>query len=794
MPELPDSDPFEEVLLATDFLSDADLTRLEEKLGLAGGGSWWLDPTQSPVELDPSGNVDQGAIVDVEAQTHAWLRASFDNNPDFREHNYHLLSRLTELARLKGLVEEVALKHHQGDVASADRADNNLFHSTLSLAVLGELDGLNSWQSGGYPPTNQPFDVHHSVEGPLGLRKNYGTYERHSRPSQGKRPQLPQAFIGMMNEGSLGVSVDSDTMQPLHPRNVFSGVPSTISPTISPKPKKSNLPPSPHYNQLAPTALGYTKRPPSRNSNRTRHFLAPPDATSSPDGAANGQQPSGLLNRTYSKEALDLLKEQDFMPARRSMGSVNSSLLKHFISRNGSGPLSDADSDVDVSRSVENCGLGVLSQSLTDAQFGNLRGSQINPNASYSSMRSTDVIELARMQEYKLRQHSGSRGKLNGSNSSLTGSLLGDDNLLRPDASTNRSQSSFSLSEFDPVRSSCDTGLLRHINPQSGTTVVDPSRSLDLTDRPPGPALNNRNNSALDVGETGRRPEALQLQTGTRINVELRQIPEVPTPNVAAANPNTLSHGVIPEPSTVTHKTKEPGMFFPDNVDETVQRERTNSLVPRLDSQTSFEQLEARVSQETFLLDQRSSADSDLQLTDSVTSVEGLIGTNAPEPAKALSNSSSSLQSSSKASSKESLLPSRPPSGLRPPSRLPAPVRRLPTPSLNPPTISSHPRPSTTAAVSGRNGPQSRQPMSQIQPQNSVVRNTSSDANKRSDTQLLASKTATVNQLPSRSSIRPPSRPTSGTRPQVSRSDASPVRSTSRRFGQHSNLQGTRRG
>ncbi|KAF5398318.1 hypothetical protein PHET_08454 [Paragonimus heterotremus] len=917
MPEQTDS--FESQLLAVDILSEEGMNVIERQLGFDGGGLWWLDPTQPAVEVDKYGNIDTGAILDVEAQVHAWLRSPFDTNPEFRDNSYHLLNRLTELARLKGLVEEVALKRYEtNQFKQPNQSEHRIYHSTLSLAGFGDLDNREQFkQIDNCHPS--PEDVRRSFECPSWNYPNHDTYlkQLYGRPPN-KRLPLPEAFVnprlvsGQLPLQPSGLTNSGQTISknPAFNRSFvkLSGLPSL---------QKSQQPPSPHYKQ---PHRSQARHSPSRFST---HRITGPDASSSPDRSnPNRDHPSSVLNRTYSKEALDQLKENEIPLTRRSDGLVQSSLLSNFLRPpvTGSGAVSDPDSDVDVSQSVElgGYGSGILSKSLTDGELPPiLRDPKMKANESYSSLRSTNVIQLAILQESQLRQHGGSRGKLHGSNNSLTCSLLEVDGLNRPGSkidrsqtslnssdvdsvedgrgilsnsltggdlelrgskvktdasfssmrstdvielarlqeshlrnrassgnkltgsthsltsslidgdglkcpgnSANRSQTSLNSSDVDLTRASHDGVLLRRSSPKSEDKLCHSSEEKPFSD---GENEKMPKEGVLVNVPANRRkmpPKPLQLATqiGQRgLNDGLPSESSTPVVNLQTfISPKPLN-STVHEPSTVTTLAEDQQKFFPKTHDAYSEHPNESPIsVTRLDSQKAFELLEARVSQETFKLDISSSLDDRMPHDECTSSVSDTESGSRPlcekptaigcDPSGSLNALSSEFVPKSNEASEEPNVdlvkvdaPQKPLSKLTT-SRIPSlsgrpipvgAVSRIPAPSRQLP-ITSRSRSGSTqsSARSSVSNFETKLRAPHLLPANPGAKTTAQQNNARSFN--LSSQSTNQPAAAVDSSSRPTM---AGPQPRVHRSDVSPTRSTSRRFGRGQAIpKGGRRG
>ncbi|VDP90573.1 unnamed protein product [Echinostoma caproni] len=581
MTEVTELEPFESELLAIHHLDESALTRLEQEVGLGGGGSWWIDPSQTPVELDAHGELDEGAIVDVEAQVRVWLRHSFDKNPTFRDHNYHLLNRLNELARLQGLVEQAQL---QQSMDLSDGAREQLYHSTLSLHSQAVPNLGASYDLTNPTPGLHHFDVHRSLEGSLSQQQQYaqmgykygpysqgwssdtrhGSVSGYDSPSRENNGFAPYLVGGSLYESTLG-------------NGRLDAKPSGM-PQVHRNPKY--LPSNPAY--------GLRKRP---SFTGVMGRLPLPDATSSPD-------------RSHDRHALRGNENNPGERKNSAHGSMLDNLLRPTLT--SSLPFSDPDSDVDVTKSLDGPrGVNPLSQSLSDADM--LRVSNIKPNASYSSMRSSDVFEMARLQESHLRKHSGSRNKLHGSSGSLTSSLLdvraSADQALRSGGSGNQSHdgSIRNLSDVDLSKSHDGVVVFRD------TSRGPPERQLTVRAKEPIDSLEDEDNRRtliihdnaelgdnLTESENHLPPDSLPNQA--RGNVVDHELSEPPTPVI---NDPPKTSGIR---TAVNNEVPGPNVFFPHSPGNE-DRDSVSSVpdhknpVTRLDS---FELLEARMSAETF--------------------------------------------------------------------------------------------------------------------------------------------------------------------------------------------------
>ncbi|CAH8665111.1 unnamed protein product [Heterobilharzia americana] len=205
----------------------------------------------------------------------------------------------------------------------------------------------------------------------------------------------------------------------------FSNEPEPLSSQAShpqpPEIHRSLQPPLPHSTFAANVSPVFGRRKVSTLSNQ----LFVPSGTGTPDQKVCSQKRS-VLSRTYSKEQMDVLKEANYYDANDLMPKV-APMLSRCHALTASLPISDNEGDIDVTKSLDiPSGVNPLSQSLsaTELVMKSLKLSE-KGTASFSSMRSSDVFELARLQETHLREHSGSRSKLGFSNSSLNGSSTG---------------------------------------------------------------------------------------------------------------------------------------------------------------------------------------------------------------------------------------------------------------------------------------------------------------------------------------------------------------------------------
>ncbi|KAK4475131.1 hypothetical protein MN116_002217 [Schistosoma mekongi] len=410
-------DAFE--LLLPIVLNKETLDVLEDNLGLGGGGDWWIDPSRDPIEVDSNGNRDEGAILDVEASCRIWYRTPFDRDPEFCNNSYHLLNRLNELARIKGIIEEASLRKKSWDEKGVIDNEHQIYHSTLSVNASMDLNNVLPQHANRDVQNIDPLiDLRRSLNGSVEECFNaYGTY---ALRKQNQKVPLREVFNTRAQE--FDSTRYSEKPKPPFSQAVYSGLPQL---------HKSQQPPSPHSIpvNMSPN-LGNRK-----TSTKPNGFLLVPDATSSPDQSASCQKRS-VLSRTYSKEQMDLLKEVNDNSFNESMPKV-ASLLSRSHALTTSLPISDNECDVDVTKSLDiSSGVNQLSQSLSATELvAKSRKLSEKFNTSYSSMRSSDVFELARLQETHLREHSGSRSKLDCSNNSLTESSLGDEKYRKPKGS-----------------------------------------------------------------------------------------------------------------------------------------------------------------------------------------------------------------------------------------------------------------------------------------------------------------------------------------------------------------------
>nr|CAH8874784.1 unnamed protein product [Trichobilharzia regenti] len=429
-------DEFERMLPSV--INKETLSILEAKLGLGGGGDWWIDPSRDPIEIDSEGNRDEGAILDVEASCRNWYRAPFDRDPEFCNDSYHLLNRLNELARIKGLIEEASLRKQSVNQVDVNNTDRQIYHSTLS--VNGSMDFSNMIS----PHTNHDIqnidplaDLRRSLNGPFrDLQSDvYGTYALRKSKNNQKVP-LGEVFDVRTHESDY--TRYPDKPQPPFSQAMHSGLPQL---------HKSHQPPSPHSIPVTNISPIFGRRKVSTKSNQPAYTSG---STSVPDPKVCGQKRS-VLSRTYSKEQMDFLKEVSEYQVTDSILKVPS-LLARSHALTASLPISDNEGDIDVTKSLDiSSTVNPLSQSLSASEL-TMKGRKLSEkvNTSYSSMRSSDVFELARLQETHLREHSGSRGKLDCSNSSLTGSSIGEKNQKKGDGADSTGRKSTSgLSSCD---------------------------------------------------------------------------------------------------------------------------------------------------------------------------------------------------------------------------------------------------------------------------------------------------------------------------------------------------------
>ncbi|TNN15823.1 cell wall Awa1p [Schistosoma japonicum] len=414
--ENPD-DAFE--LLLPIVLNKETLNVLEDNLGLGGGGDWWIDPSRDPIEVDSNGNRDEGAISDVEANCRIWYRTPFDRDPEFCNNSYHLLNRLNELARIKGLIEEASLRKKSRDEKRINDNEHQIYHSTLSVNASMDLNNVLPQHANRDVQNIDPLiDLRRSLNGSFEECFNpHGTY---ALRKQNQKVPLREVFNTRAQE--FDSTRYSEKPKPPFSQAVYSGLPQL---------HKSQRPSSPHSIpvNMSPN-LGNRKM-----STKPNGLLLVPGATSSPDQSGSCQKRS-VLSRTYSKEQMDLLKEVNDNSLNESMPKV-ASLLSRSHALTTSLPMSDNEGDVDVTKSLDiSSGVNQLSQSLSATELvAKSRKLSEKFNTSYSSMRSSDVFELARLQETHLREHSGSRSKLDCSNNSLTESSLGDEKHRKPKGS-----------------------------------------------------------------------------------------------------------------------------------------------------------------------------------------------------------------------------------------------------------------------------------------------------------------------------------------------------------------------
>ncbi|THD24977.1 hypothetical protein D915_004185 [Fasciola hepatica] len=807
MVDVTDIEQYESELSAIRHLDEDALTTLEKEAGLDGGGSWWIDPSRTPVELDSHGGYDEGAILDVEAQVRAWLRHSFDRNPVFRDHNYHLINRLNELARIQGLVEEAQLQQQSLDL-NDDVRSRQVYHSSLSLHA-NALPNLGaSYDLSNPTMALHHFDVHRSLEGSLSQQQqqqfaqtgyNYGI------PGQNGSGMLRGSFSGYGSPEMDNTSRSSSQLN-IPPTHASRYEAALINGQLSAKP--SGMPQMHKGPKHLPKQMMHDPR--KRPSYPGSTGLLPlPDATNSPD-RAHGRRKT-LLSRTYSKEQLDLLRDNEADSGKRKT-SAQGSLLDNLLRPNltSSLPLSDGDSEADVSKSLDaSHSLNPLSQSLSAADM--LSVSNIKPNMSYSSMRSSDVFEMARIQESHLRKHSGSRNKLNGSSGSLNNSSLdmraSADQVLRASISGGQSnESSISkLSDVDLTRSHDGTVSFRNVGHHP------PERQVTVRARDPKDDVEDEDNRrTLIMQDNGDQSVKI-----AQPDVHVSELPQGPTGDHEISEPPTpvisgplQTGGMV---TTATTESRPANIFFSQpstKVEQDVVPPSSDgaSTVTRLDS---FEMLEARMSSDTVSPNELKSTVPQTPALSNLShgpNTGPSLSDNLPMPKQPPRSGSPTPSQTQRPSN------ARPPTGQpvapvvtamdhtiarsRLPTRLPAQSRipsssNMPTGTrtgVRPPTAPqlmssgrSQPntisRPSSTSSSSSR--PRMREPMSQIQPN-----------------------TAPTGRIAVRSpSFKPkldgshPPRPTTS-QPQVTRSDVSPVRSSrmnSKRLGQNPSVPSSRR-
>ncbi|CAL8077441.1 unnamed protein product [Calicophoron daubneyi] len=720
MPDAGELDPFEYELNATDILFPDGLDDLQRKVGLGGGGCWWIDPSQTPVELDKNGNIDEGAIMDVEAEAHAWLRRSFDHNPEFRDEKYHLLSRLNELARLKGLVEEAELRHQtNGDQNYEAPCDKQLYHSTLNLAGdHGVPESQSQIQNG--TQNLVPTDIRRSMEGSIARANLEGTYAlrdseqavNYSRRDSRYRIPIQEIF----SDPPPPVSPSPYSYPQAPNEKVFPKNPAISRPFARlsglPQIHKSHQPPSPHN---FPT---YS----NKNGGNPNGSMIP-NATSSPDRVqGNFARKGDMLSRTYSKEQLSVLKGDNSHIPRKDMNlSKSAKYLQPTLT--SSLPLSGSDSDVDVSKSLDvSHGKNLLSKSLGDAELqAQLLRAGIKTNASYSSMQSADVFDIARLQESHLRKHSASRTRLNGSSSPLMGSVE-DFRRDRSGSADNRSGSN--ISDIDNLRVSADDGILRRRSPvpKDNLTVSSFEQRQPSAEHLAGLHLSQSRNPSPKPQKNSPRPLNVSYDLDAKEvgkTILLNMDPDIaakigPDPN--GENIRNLDDGMPPYISQKTVVHTDPS-YAPDNGEGDVlgplnspsggYKRTSSNKVTRIDSQRSFEQLEAEIAEECGSPVQKTSV-SDLNYRKP-----------GPEPQVSivsegdLANGGTEVEveceQKTKATTENRFLPdpafsvpnpqpSRPPTASRIPSlsAFSGQNSRLPTPSSNLPSVSARSRPGSS--------------------------------------------------------------------------------------------------
>ncbi|CAH8645624.1 unnamed protein product [Heterobilharzia americana] len=406
-----ESDDYFEAHLPTVLTKEA-LDNVEVELGLSGGGDWWVDPSRDPIEVNSEGKRDEGAILDVEVSCKTWCRTPFDRDPRFCNDSYHLLNQLNDLAKSKGSIEAESLKKKSHNHSKLRDATRQICHSTLSLNASIDFDGVApSDTSHNIQNTDPQAGGHRSLSG--SFKDLYsdanGTYILRKSNNKQKMP-LGEAFV-------VGAYKSNNTQ--------FSNEPEPLSSQAShpqpPEIHRSLQPPLPHSTFAANVSPVFGRRKVSTLSNQ----LFVPSGTGTPDQKVCSQKRS-VLSRTYSKEQMDVLKEANYYDANDLMPKV-APMLSRCHALTASLPISDNEGDIDVTKSLDiPSGVNPLSQSLsaTELVMKSLKLSE-KGTASFSSMRSSDVFELARLQETHLREHSGSRSKLGFSNSSLNGSSTG---------------------------------------------------------------------------------------------------------------------------------------------------------------------------------------------------------------------------------------------------------------------------------------------------------------------------------------------------------------------------------
>ncbi|KAA0200918.1 hypothetical protein FBUS_08937 [Fasciolopsis buskii] len=805
MVDIEDGDKYESELSAIHRLDEEALEKLEKQAGLDGGGLWWIDPSQTPVEVDSRGEYDEGAIVDVEAQVRGWLRHSFDRNPVFRDHNYHLLNRLNELARLQGLVEEAQLQQ-QSLGSSFDWRDRQVYHSSLSLHANGLPNLGASYDLANPTIALHHFDVHRSLEGSLSQQQqqqqcaqigyNYATSGQNGTPDM-----LRGSFSGY---GSPEMDQTSrSTSQLYYPPNqapLYEGA--LNDGHLSAKPSGM---PQVHRNpkQLPKYGLHDPRKRPSYPG--MANYLPLPDVTSSPDRSHDRRKT--LLSRTYSKEQLDVLRDNENNPGKRKT-SPHGSLLDNLIKPNltSSLPLSDADSEVDVTKSLDvPHGLNPLSQSLSDAHMLQVAG--IRPNMSYSSMRSSDVIEMARLQESHLRKHSGSRNKLHGSSGSLTSSLLdvraSADQALRSSISSGHSDEcdTNKLSLTDLSKSHDGTVAFRNKSPRAPERQIT-VRAREVKDN----EENEDNRRTLIMYDLENLTDKI-----TQSNQKIPQLPEGPTGDHEKSGPPTPVLNYPPQTGVVPNSTSaESGpanSFFPQSPTKDVQAVVSpssdgTSSVARLDS---FEMLEARMSSDPI---SPNALKNDAPNIPSLSNVPPGSNTEPPLSAKMPlpkqpSRSGSPTPSHTQRPSNARPLTNQAPSNtsgtvrLRAHTRLPV-QSKIPSAGLMPTSTRTGVRPPTAPQSMSSTGPQLRSTSRPSSAGPSGLRARPKDPTSQMQPNATSASRTAVSSTSARPKIDASSRQSRPTTSQlqVTRSDTSPVRSSrmnNKRLGQHPAVPNTRR-
>ncbi|CAH8591535.1 unnamed protein product [Dicrocoelium dendriticum] len=760
MSSITDVDQFELDLQKFDVRSSGDVNMIGQQLGLNTGDGWWLSPHETAVEFDSDGHVIEGAMAEIESQVQTWLRHSFDNNPEFRDNSYHLLSRLNELARLQGLVEEVALKYHQSE-------------SDPKGVLLPSFPSERKGSGHAHPfsdPAQPCQDVERNTQTSSKDLFNCGTFTKGAlEVSSFRRPPLREAY--------------QDADDHLYPKNPALSR-QFVKPSGLPHLHKSQQPPSPHHNQLQRSHL-YNRRTSVRASSATP---IPSASTCGHDSlTVQPDYRAGLLNRTYSKEALDQLKVSDMPPARRSGGSLLDNFLRNS---NHSSVGSDPEGAVDVSRSYDSMGYApnILSKSLTDGEMFSLQASGVKPNASFSSMRGANVLEMALFQESQLRKLSGSRGKLSGSNSSLTGSSVDANGFLHPTSVVTNSNDNFKPLDADFTSGTYNGIALRRRSPKPNRTSP-----LDVN------GISSSSSKQDSTGPTDRQdfPKHVGMPSDTLTGSSSLLVSEPPTPVVnmdSKLSSTKGDQGNLVDPTTVGYRYNQQNSFFPDETlthgAGTAGQAYDESQLKRL---SSFELMEARVSQEHFMSGDLTFSQNHNAVPSEIPSRPGYLNVStSSEFSTELPGCMNASKINASETSKRNVPRTSETTELRPQSKIPfysargaPPVRTvdIPAPSKQLPTLSMRSRtgldkPSTHSSLSK---PSSNQVDPPLQLRNHSSRSTPS-LTPFGDVRSLSSKP------------RGPSRPVtkitdapSGTasninihQPKASRSNVSPVRS--RRF------------